>query len=61
MIIGKKSFVKGGLLFIGIAAIATCIVATFATEESVLQAIAGIALVATLVGAITLFDLFKNN
>ena len=51
MIIGKDSLKKGGLLFLGVATIATCIFATLATEEVVLQIAAGFALITTAWGA----------
>lgn len=55
MIIGKDSFKKGGLLFVGVAAIAVCIFATLATGVSALQIFAGIALIATAIGAYKIF------
>lgn len=60
MIIGKNSLKKGGLLFLGVATIATCIFATIATEEVVLQIIAGFALIATAWGAYKIYKSYEN-
>lgn len=60
MIIGKNSLKKGGLLFLGVSAIAVCIFATLATEEIVLQLIAGLALVATAWGAYKIYKSLEN-
>lgn len=55
MIIGKNSFRKGGLLFVGAATVATCIFATFATEVLTLQIVAGVALIALAIGTYKIF------
>ena len=60
MIIGKNSLKKGGLLFLGVSAIAVCIFATLATEEIVLQSIAGLALIATAWGAYKIYKSYEN-
>lgn len=60
MIIGKNSLKKGGLLFLGVSVIATCIFATLATEEVVLQIIAGFALIATAWGAYKIYRSYEN-
>lgn len=60
MIIGKNSLKKGGLLFLGVSVIAVCIFATLATEEIVLQSIAGLALVATAWGAYKIYKSYEN-
>ena len=60
MIIGKNSLKKGGLLFLGVSAISTCIFATIASEEIVLQIIAVAALVSTAIGAYKIYTSMES-
>lgn len=60
MIIGKDSFKKGGLLFVGVAAIAVCIFATFASGSTFLQFVAVVAFIATVIGAIKIYKTLKS-
>ena len=60
MIIGKNSLKKGGLLFVGVSAIAECIFAAIASEEIVLQIIAGAALVSTAWGAYKIYKSLES-
>lgn len=60
MIIGKNSLKKGGLLFLGVSTIAVCIFAAIASEEIVLQIIAGAALVSTAVGAYKIYTSMES-
>lgn len=61
MIISKNSWKKGGLLFVGVAVIAACIFVALATEILTLQIIAGVAFVATAIGAYKIFKSLETN
>lgn len=57
MIIGKDSWKKGGLLFLGSASILTCIIATLSSGVGFLQGVAVAALAST---GVMVYKIYKQ-